>query len=367
MQEILVILILITLAALLLVLWRLSQLNKPQQNTGLDLLQQQVLRLNEQLDQKLADTNKTLNEQLKFTSSQSQQQFNMSQKQLQEISMASQELIRNVTEKLVKLEETNTQIKGFAGQLQSLENILKNPKQRGVLGEYFLETILKNVLPPRSYQMQYKFKNGEIVDSVIFVKDKIIPVDSKFSLENYNKILQADNELDRENLQKMFKQDLKKRIDETSKYIRPEEGTMKFAFMFIPAEGIYYDLLINQVGVIKANTNDLIEYAFAEKSVIIVSPTSFLAYLQTVLQGLRALEVEEKAVEIIKSVDKLRNHLKAYEEHQLKLGRNLSTVVNAYNDSTKEFSKIDKDVLRITGATEGIQSEQILIDKPGSD
>jgi DNA recombination protein RmuC len=132
------------------------------------------------------------------------------------------------------------------------------------------------------------------------VKDKIIPIDSKFSLENYNKILEEKDELKREIYLKDFRTDLKKRIDETSKYIRPEEGTMEFAFMFIPSEGIYYDLLVNKVGTLKANSVDLIEYAFKEKKVIIVSPTSFYAYLQTVLQGLRALQIEENALEIRK-------------------------------------------------------------------
>jgi len=145
---------------------------------------------------------------------------------------------------------------GFAQQLQSLENILKNPKQRGILGEYYLETILKNVLPPRLYQMQYKFKNGEIVDAVVFVKDKIIPIDSKFSLENYNKMAAETNPARKEELEKIFKIDLKNRIDETAKYIRPDEKTMDFALMFIPSEGIYYDLLINEVGSLKANTRD---------------------------------------------------------------------------------------------------------------
>ena len=233
---------------------------------------------------------------------------------------------------------------------------MQNPKQRGVLGEYYLEAVLKNVLPPKSFQMQYKFKDGEIVDAVVFVKDKIIPIDSKFSLENYNRILEERESGEKERLEKLFKQDLKNRIDETSKYIRPAEGTMDFAFMFIPAEAIYYDLLVNQIGAIKTNTKDLIEYAFKEKHVIIVSPTSFLAYLQTVLQGLRALHIEESAKEIKKKVEDLERHLKAYQQFILKVGSNLGTTVNAYNNASKEFQKIDKDVLRITGGS--IESEQ---------
>ena len=275
----------------------------------------------------------------------------------------SAKIISEVTEKLTKLDETNKQVIGFAGQLQSLQNILTNPKQRGVLGEYYLETVLKNVLPPGRFQMQYKFADGNIVDAVIFLdKNKMLPIDSKFSLENYNKIINETNPAEKEKLEKLFKQDLKNRIDETSKYIRPNEDTTDFAFMFIPSEGIFYDLLINQVGAVKTSTVDLIEYAFRQKKVIIVSPTTFMAYLQTVLQGLRALQIEESAKEIRKRVEDLSRHLGVYEEFMKKLGVNLSTTVNTYNSSYKELNKIDKDILRITGVAVGIEPQ--IVEKP---
>lgn len=267
-------------------------------------------------------------------------------------------VVRDVTEGLTKLDETNRQVVSFADQLQNLQDILKNPKQRGILGEYYLETVLQNVMPPGSFQMQYAFKNGEIVDAVVFIKERIVPIDSKFSLDNYNRILETNDAGEKERLEKLFKQDLKLRIDETSKYVRPEENTMDFAFMFIPSEGIYYDLLINQVGTIKTNTRDLIEYAFSKK-VIIVSPTSFLAYLQTVLQGLKSLQIEEKIHDVIKNVGELQKHLGAYREYQQKLGNALGTVVNHYNASEKEYKKIDKDVLRITGTAIGVETELI--------
>ncbi|MFH1225991.1 MAG: DNA recombination protein RmuC, partial [bacterium] len=258
-------------------------------------------------------------------------------------------VVRDMIERVTELKETNKQVVGFADQLQRLQDILQNPKQRGVLGEYYLETVLKNVLPPKSYQMQYKFKNGEIVDAVVFVKDKIIPIDSKFSLENYNRLLEERDATKHEQLEKQFKADLKNRIDETAKYINPSEGTMDFAFMFIPSEGIFYDLLINQVGAVKANTRDLIEYAFNEKHVIIVSPTSFLAYLQTVMQGLRALQIEEKTQEIIKEVEKLGKHILNTDVYFQKLGNSLQTSFNMYNSTYKEFGKVNKDVIKIAG------------------
>lgn len=308
--------------------------------------------LRKEIDSKLSETHRA-----------SQEQMNQTIRTVQGITGQSAKLIGDVTEKLTKLDETNRQVVNFSAQLQSLQDILKNPKQRGVLGEYFLEETLKNVLPPNSYQMQYPLgksdKTGQdlIVDAVVFVKDKIIPVDSKFSLENYEKLLVATDAAERERLEKLFKQDLKNRIDETSKYIQPEKRTMDFAFMFIPSEAIFYDLLVNKVG-----AADLIVYAFQSKKVIIVSPTSFLAYLQTVLQGLRAFQIEESAKEIRINVEKLGKHIVAYEEYLKKLGGSLCTTVNHFNTAHKELGKIDKDVARITESEKTI--EPLVLDKP---
>jgi DNA recombination protein RmuC len=166
-------------------------------------------------------------------------------------------------------------------------------------------------------------------------------------------------------LEKLFVNDLKLRITETAKYIRPQEGTMDFAFMFIPHEAIYYDLLINKVGAITEDTENLIQRAAGKYKVIIVSPTSFLAYLQTVLQGLKAMQIEEKTKEIQKNVANLVNHLKSYEEYHNKLGASLGTVVNHFNNGSREFKKIDKDVLKIAGTSAGI--DPIAIGKPDTE
>lgn len=304
-------------------------------DTGLSLILQQINELSRTVDNKIGESHKQVNESLKFHSSE------------------SNKIIRDVTERLTRLDETNKQVISFADQLQSLENILKNPKQRGILGEYYLETVLKNVLPPGSYQMQYPFPDGTIVDAVVFVKDKIIPIDSKFSLENYNRMVESINTEEKEKFEKIFINDLKNRIVETSKYVQPSQGTTDFAFMFIPHEAIYYDLLVNKIGgLLKDDENEnLIQRAAGKYKVIITSPTSFLAYLQTVLQGLKALQIEESAKEIIKKVEDLGKHLKSYDEYHSKLGNSLSTVINHYNASNKELKKIDKDVLRIAGSS----------------
>jgi DNA recombination protein RmuC len=283
------------------------------------------------------------------------------QKQLSE----SSKLVADVTQRLAKLDETNRRVVDVADELKTLQNVLQNPKQRGVFGEYYLQSVLENVMSPGQFALQYKFLDGEIVDAVIMLdKGQMLPVDSKFSLENYNRMIEATDKLERERLMNKVKMDLKGRIDETSKYIRPSENTMDFAFMFIPSESLYYDLLINNVGT-GGSSRDLIEYAFRDKRVIIVSPTSFMAYLQTVLQGLRSLQIEEQAKDIQVRVGKLGQHIGRFEEYMQKVGGALSTTVNHYNAAHKELGKIDKDVVKIASTASNV--EPLLIDRPQRD
>lgn len=345
MQNLIIIILAVGLLVAVIALLRRKE--SKSDDSGLRLLLEQMNNLSRTVDEKLGESSKIVHESL-------HRQFGESQR-----------LIKEITEELTHVKDTGRRVEGFAEQLQSLQDILKNPKQRGILGEYYLETLLKNVLPTGSYQMQYPFADGTIVDAVVFVKDKIIPIDSKFSLENYNRLIEEKDPLEKERLEKAFRSDLKARIDETSKYVKPAENTMDFAFMFIPHEAIYYDLLISQVGAVKVNTRDLIEYAFKERHVVIVSPTSFLAYLQTVLQGLKALQIEESAKHIRTNVENLEKHLLAYEEYHQKLGNALGTAVNQYNLSGKEFKKLDKDMLKITGQS-GL-SEMPVLQKPEFD
>lgn len=283
------------------------------------------------------------------------------QKQLSQ----SAKLVTDVTQRLAKLDETNRRVVDVADELKTLQNVLQNPKQRGVFGEFYLESVLENVLPPGQFKMQYKFNDGEIVDSVIFLEgEQILPVDSKFSLENYNRMIESKDKVDKDKFLAKVRSDLKLRIDETSKYIRPSENTMDFAFMFIPSEALYYDLLINSVGT-DTSSRDLIEYAFRDKRVIIVSPTSFMAYLQTVLQGLRSLQIEKQAKDIQVRVGKLGQHLSKFDSFMQKLGNSLGTTVGHFNNAHKELVKVDKDVVKIADKTPSV--EALLIDKPSSD
>ena len=364
-MEIVLIIIIIALAAVIIFQSiRINKnLNSKNQDQGINLLKMDVIELNkslnrmrENLDLNLNNFNEKVSEKIERNNVQLQ---NSMTKQISE----SAKIVEEVSKRLTKLDETNNRVVNVADELKTLQNALQNPKQRGVLGEFYLAQVLENVLPPNAFQIQYKFKNGEIVDAAIFLdQHKILPVDSKFSLENYNRMIESEGE-ERKILAKKVRDDLKMRIDETSKYIRPDENTMDFAFMFIPSESLYYDMLINKVGS-QGSERDLIEYAFRDKRVIVVSPTSFMAYLQTVLQGLKSLKIEEQSKEIQKRVSQLGTHNSKYKDLMQRLGKSLGTTVNHFNNAHKELGKIDKDVVKIAGEDSKSGVEPQLLDKP---
>lgn len=344
-----------SLVILGLLIFFLRRGTNKEEATAATLIKQDITTLSQSVDKLKDGLNQQINARLDKNNEQMLKQFKQ-----------SASIIRDVTQKLTELEKTNQQVGNVADELKVLQNVLANPKQRGVLGEYYLNQVLENVLPPESYQLQYRFADGEIVDAVVTLdKGKILPIDSKFSLENYNRLVEEKDSSKREIIAKQFKQDLKNRIDETSKYVRPKEKTMDYAFMFIPSEAIYYDLLINKVGNTGTSARDLIEYAFRDKNVIIVSPTTFMAYLQTVMQGLRALQIEEKAKEIQIRVGQLGTHIASYDQFMQKLGNSLGTTVNHYNSAHKELKKIDKDVIKIADTSPGV--EPIVLDRPQTD
>lgn len=282
------------------------------------------------------------------------------QKQFKE----SSKLVTDVTERLTKLDETNKRVVDVADELKSLQNVLQNPKQRGVLGEFYLKQILENMLPPGTFELQYKLADGMIVDAIIRLDDRILPIDSKFSLENYNRLVEAKPD-ERPALEKLFKEDLKKRIDETAKYILPKKGTLEQALMFIPSEAIYYDLLANKVGAGGVNGRDLMQYAAVDKRVTIVGPSTLSAMLQIVSQGLSSLEIQKDTEVIRSNVEQLGKHLRGFDAFMVKLGNSLGATVGHYNSAHKELTKVDKDVVKIAGGNTEI--EPLLIDRPNSD
>jgi len=337
MEILLFAVIVVILAAIAWRLWKPPVQPEPEKKTddqSLLLIQNQIQDQQKQIQNQMHELSKTLDARLGESTRTVIAQAGENTK-----------IIKEITSEITKVTEGQKQITALNDQLKNLNDILKNTKQRGVLGEYFLEAVLKNVLPPGAYQLQYPFKDGSKVDAVIFYQDRVIPIDSKFSLENYNRLASGTfSDDERKRIEDALRMDLKTRIDETAKYIKTSEDTVDFAFMFIPSEALYYDLLVNKIG--GAAERDLIQYA-GEKRVYPVSPTTFYAYLQMALQGIRQIEINKSAETIRKNVGELEKHLERYEEYLEKIGTHLGTTTNAYNTAFKEFGKIDKDILRI--------------------
>jgi len=309
----------------------------------------------------MSELNKNVQELREGLQKQLTDHLGTSNKQLAQQSAASIRILQEVAEKLTRLEGTNKNVGDIANELKTLQNVLQNPKQRGVLGEYYLEQILKNMLPPGAYQLQYKLGSGDVVDAAIMLDDKVLPIDSKFSLENYNRLIDC-TESERPGYERAFKEDLKRRIDETAKYIQPGKGTLDQALMFIPSEAIYYDLLANKVGLGGVSGRNLMEYAAADKKVTIVGPSTLSAMLQTIVQGLRSLEIHRDTEKIRKNIEQLQKHLLAHNGYMQKLGASLGTTVNHFNTTYKELGKIDRDIVKIANTEASV--DPLLIDKP---
>ena len=330
------------LIAMILILMKLS---KKESSWELNLIQNDLFHLTKTLDARLWENRSELSRNFETSS---------------QIAKTSNQNIETLTKKLTELESTNRQIHQIGTRLEWLENILKNPKQRGNLWEYFLKELLENVFSSDQYKLQYTLSTG-IVDAALFLGGKVIPIDAKFPQENYDRLIHAEDEFSIKKYSWELKKDIQKRIDEVTKYILPTEDTTDFAFMLIPAEGMYYDIFINKLWDI--SPSKLIEYGFSKK-VIICSPSWFYAYLQTVLQGMKSLQIEEQAKEIQKYVLKLQKDLWSYEEVFSKLWSSLWTTVNHYNAAQKRFSIIDKDIIKISPEAEALVLSREEIERP---
>ena len=353
--ELLVILVLIIITAGFgFMLYVMNQrLKDLKQSSAVELMKGDVT----ELTRTMALLQQTMGDKLDRNSAGIQQSV---QKQLSE----SSKLVADVTQRLTKLDETNRRVVDVADELKSLQNVLANPKQRGVLGEFYLKQILENMLPPGAFELQYRLGEGMVVDAIIYLDDKILPIDSKFSLENYNRLVEAKTD-ERPALEKAFKDDLKKRIDETAKYINARKGTLGQALMFIPSEAIYYDLLANKVGAGGVNGRDLMQYAAVDKRVTIVGPSTLSAMLQIISQGLSSLEIQKDTEVIRKNVEQLGKHLGGFEQYMQKLGSSLGATVGHFNSAHKELGKVDKDVVKIAGRSSSV--EPLLLDKPSEE
>lgn len=321
-------------------------------DTGAQMLKQDLTTLSDSVIQLKDGLQSHLTERLDKSNAQMVKQFE-----------SSANIIKDVTTKLIQLEKTNQQVGDIAGELKVLQNVLSNPKQRGVLGEFYLDQILQNLLPKGTYELQYRMGDGLIVDAVIHLDGKLLPIDSKFSLENYNRLVEATT-AQRPLLEKAFKEDLKRRIDETAKYIMPKKGTLEQALMFIPSEAIYYDLLANKVGETGVNGRDLMQYAAVEKRVTVVGPSTLSAMLQIVSQGLKSLEIQKDTEVIRKNVEQLGKHLVNVDGYFKRLGNSLSATVGHFNSTQKELGRVDKDVVKIAGGA--AHMDPLVLERPSA-
>ena len=366
MEFVLVILVFLIIT-LLYFIYSLKFKQNPSQTHDLikfsESLANQIQEVRKEIDKNSKDSREDIEKRLNLINKQMNDFTKSSATNMSNQFKESNKVIKDVTSELEKIKNTNEQVLSFANQMKTLEKILGNQKQRGIFGEIQLENLLANVLPPDLYEMQYSFNNTEVVDAVVRVNEFIIPIDAKFSLDNYNKMIESSNKEELDLLEKKFKSDIKNRIDETSKYIRPNEGTVDYAYMFIPADGLYQDLLNSRVGTLKINQQDLVSYAF-QKKVMIVSPMSLFPMLQVTNKALNNMKIEESISVVLKNVDKLSNHLNSYKIYHDKLGNTLGIAVNHFNESTKEFKKIDKDVIKITSGNSRIGIESETLEKP---
>lgn len=242
--------------------------------------------------------------------------------------------------RMAKVEEVSKQVLEVGKDIAGLQQILKAPKLRGNFGEELLGDLLGQMMPQENYELQYSYKNGERVDAVIKTAQGLVPIDAKFPLENFSRLMAADNENEKRNLKRLFIQDVRKHVtDIASKYIRPSEGTFEFALMYIPAENVYYEIVTKDFD---AGENVSIASIALKKRVIPISPNTFYAYLQTILLGLRGMQVEKKVREIVVELARLRKGLENFRDDFSKIGTHLGNAQGSYEKADKRLTRLEE-------------------------
>jgi DNA recombination protein RmuC len=296
--------------------------------------------------QLLMDTQKNLNNQLQQMMTLMNKSLNDAQSTITRQLSGSNQIIGDIHSKLASLESTAKNIQDIGKNISSLQDILQAPKLRGNLGEYLLEELLKQIFPGANYETKYSFKNGTQVDAIIKLGGYIVPVDSKFPLESYQRFINTDDEESKKTYKKEFIVSVRKRIDETAKYINPAEGTFDFAMMYIPAENVFYEAIINDSFTNKEY--ELLNYAMS-KHVIPVSPNSFYAYLMALVFGLKGLKIEQEAKTILGEISLIQEKFgKFFTDYNL-VGKHLNSAITKYNDTAKSADKLNERVGRLTG------------------
>jgi len=293
-------------------------------NKNISLLTEQLRTINEQVNQQL----QLVNQQLQSSSGQIGQRLD-----------SAREVISKVSEKLGELSKTSEQIHEVGKNIATLQEILRPPKLRGGLGEQFLGELLSQILPPEFFTLQYSFASGERVDAVVRIGEKLVPIDSKFPLDNFKRVIECKTDEERRTWQKVFYKDVRKHIDDiASKYILPQERTYDFALLYIPAENVYYETITKDESF--GEEKGVLNYAL-NKRVIPVSPNSFYAYLQVIILGLKGLQIEKDAVKIQALLSGLKKDIGGFQEDFQLVGRHLTNAVNKFEEARRRLDKFN--------------------------
>ncbi len=348
-------------AAVLIIFFFLSRDRSVPSSTV--LIQQQIDFVRREMSEKFSQTLTHMHEQLTGQSLQMNQQMGQLVQEMHAQLGKMGEQIQNATgqmglrldhtalvvgevqQNLGALSKATEKVYEVGKDIASLQEILKAPKLRGILGEFFLGELLTQILPASYFTLQYPFKSGEMVDALIHLGEGGVPVDAKFPLENFKRMIESSNDEERKGFRKKFSQDVKKHIDQIAgKYILPDEGTFDFAFMYIPAENVYYETIIKE----ETRTDDkpLSVYAL-EKKVIPVSPNSFYAYLQVILLGLKGLHIEQSAKEILEYLFRLKGDFAKFNEDFEVLGKHLNNAKIKYEESIRKLDRFNEKLEEI--------------------
>jgi DNA recombination protein RmuC len=369
------ILILLALTLLLLV-WFIFQSQKRTADPAVNLLQLEVQSLRGQLTDAMQRSQESVNQQLGLVTTQVNTQLGQVTQQVntrladvtQQLQKSTGDLntrldkaatvIQDVTKNLGSLGEATKRVFEVGKDIASLQEILRSPKLRGGLGELFLGDLLAQILPPAHFSLQHRFKSGEAVDAVIRLGQNLVPVDAKFPLENFRRVIEVSSEEERKAAKRKFLADVKKHVDAIAgKYILPDEGTFDFALMYIPAENVYYELIIKDEAI--ETDKGLLNYSFA-KRVIPVSPNSFYAYLQTILLGLKGMHIEERAQEILTSLARLSGDFRKFQEEFELVGKHLTNTKSRYDEADKRLSKFNDKLESLSGAEPALDENRKL-------
>jgi len=308
------------------------------------LIQQQIEKLREQMNDGLArnisqlsQQQDTINAQLRGITDQVNQQLQNSSGEISKRLDNAARVIGDVQKNIGELSEASKRIFEVGKDIATLQEILQPPKLRGGLGEQFLGELLSQILPPEFFTLQYTFSSGERVDAVVRLGERLVPIDSKFPLDNFKRLIECKTEEEKKASQKTFARDVKKHIDDISnKYILPQEGTYDFALLYIPAENVYYETITKDEAF--GEEKGILNYAL-KKKVIPVSPNSFYAYLQVIVLGLRGLKIEKDAHRILDSLSGLNKELEAFQGDFQLVGKHISNAMNKYEEARRRLDK----------------------------